>query len=225
MAGKNASMYRRSRSTQLLVAEAGINLLRAVAIAMLYVQHLFSYFATHDADLSAEYHDGVNLIVLLSSMMILIVHLMLRRNRWPIWLTYSTIIVDGLLVSALITLAGGPHKIQVILLPLVIMVSALRLQRRTVWLSTAVAIAAYLITLADYALVKVGGEVYYAPGNEALRIPRHDQFFVVAALLICGIIAHRLVLNFSEVQRDGQISMGTKVVDENAVAAENGENE
>lgn len=204
----------RLSSVELLIAEARIHLLRAVAVAMLYGQHLASYFMIQDASMTAEFHHGVNIIVLLCCLIVLVVHLMLRQKRWPLWLTYATIVTDGLLILWLIVLAGGPSKPQVMLLPILILVSALRLLRKTVWLSTTVSIGAYLIALADYAFIKIGPEAYYAVGNESLRIARHDQFFVVIALLICGIIADQLVLQTYRISHRVPIAQSLPDADE-----------
>jgi hypothetical protein len=181
-----------SRSSRLQIAESRINLIRVFAIALLYAQHTISYFVFDDMSLSDSFHQGVNGAVLGGCVLVATVYLMLSQARWPAWMSFATVMCDGALITWLIILAGGPNKIQTVLLPVFIALSSLRPLKWAVFWSTGIAVLSYGLVLTHFIFVDVGYEAYYAPGQIS-RISRHDELFFLLALLIAGGIAHQVV--------------------------------
>ena len=192
---------RPSQSGQLLIGEARINILRALAIFVLYLQHAISFFAIRDPTLTASFHTAVNFIVLAWVLVVGMVFFMLQQKRWPIRLSWFILFCDAFLISWLVIVAGGAGKIQPILFLLLIGTSPLRLMRPLVWFAVCVSIAGYLIGLGHYAFVQVGFQKYYSDEGAALRISRHDEIFFLLTLIVAGVVADQIVLQAYRIAR------------------------
>lgn len=204
-----SEQFKSSHAGQLLISEARINILRAVAISALYLQHLVSFFLIRDESLSVAFHNSVNLIVVVWVCVVAMVFFMLQQNRWPIRLSYFVVFCDAFLISWLIIAAGGPTKIQTILFLLLIFVNALRLLRSIVWFGVVASVVGYLTCLCEYVFVEVGYEKYYSADGVSLRISRHDEMFMLIALLVAGVIADQIVIQTYRIARSTKKNLTT----------------
>ena len=95
--------------------------------------------------------------------MVVVAHAWLRAGRLPPALPALTTLADAALVTALITVSGGPKATPLVLLYLLVVAAAPpRLSLRLVWLATLAAVAGYLVALGHYVFVRVGTAVYYS---------------------------------------------------------------
>lgn len=172
--------------------EIRVNLIRLAAIVLFYGRHLIEWFlSAPDAPIRGRYHLAVTGVVLLWTVLALLLHGWLSRRYFEPWMKYLAIAVDGLMITLLCILAGGPRTPLVLVYFGLIASSPLRLSIRAVYFATAVAMAGYLVLLGHYAWYQIGFRRYYAtPG---LRIPRSEEIITLLAMLVCGLFAGQVV--------------------------------
>lgn len=172
--------------------EIRVNLIRLAAIVLFYGRHLIEWFlAAPDAPIRGRYHLAVTGLVLLWTVLALLLHGWLSRRYFEPWMKYLAITVDGLMITLLCILAGGPRTPLVLVYFGLIASSPLRLSIRAVYFATAVAMVGYLVLLGHYAWYQVGFRRYYA--TPELRIPRSEEIVTLLAMLVCGLFAGQIV--------------------------------
>jgi hypothetical protein len=172
--------------------EVRVNLVRLIAIVLFYGRHLVMMFLGGDA--SAErgrYHLMVTAIVLGWATLAVILHVWLTRRHMPWWLKYAAVLMDGLMMTLLCAVSGGPKSALVLLYFALIASAPLRLSLCLVWTATAAAMLGYLVVLGHYAWYVVGFDRYYA--TPELRIDRRAEAITLLALLVCGLFAGQVV--------------------------------
>jgi hypothetical protein len=172
--------------------EARVNLIRLVALLAFYGYHLIDVaLSRDDPAYTPDYRAAVAALALAWAGVVVLVHAWLRAGRLPPALPYLATLADAALVTALVTVSGGPKSPLVLLYLLVIAAAPLRLSLRVVYVATAAAVLGYLIALGHYVFVRVGASAYYA--DPALRIPRPQEVVTVLALLTAGLLAGQAV--------------------------------
>lgn len=172
--------------------EIRVNLIRLAAIVLFYGRHLIEWFlAAPDAPIRGRYHLAVTGVVLLWTVLALLLHGWLSRRYFEPWMKFLAIAVDGLMITLLCILAGGPRTPLVLVYFGLIASSPLRLSIRAVYFATAVATAGYLVLLGHYEWYQIGFRRYYA--TPELRIPRSEEIITLLAMLVCGLFAGQIV--------------------------------
>jgi hypothetical protein len=171
--------------------ELRLNYLRAIALIALYAQHWASVHIWKDPTFTAQFDRAVTAICAAWCLAILGAFYCLWRRWLPPYLKYGTSLWDLAMVSAVISLGDGPRSALLVLLPVVVAASAVRISRALVWFTTIGAVVCYLIILGRYAYVQVGFTKYYA--TPELRIPRTQELVMVITLCVAGLLAGQCV--------------------------------
>jgi hypothetical protein len=171
--------------------ELRLNYLRAVALIALYAQHWAAVHVWKDPTFTAQFDRAVSAICAAWCLAILGAFYCLWRRWLPPYLKYGTSLWDLAMCSAVISLGDGPRSGLLVLLPVVVAASAVRISRALVWFTTIGAVLCYLIILGRYAWVQVGFDRYYA--TPELRIPRTQELIMVITLLVAGLLAGQSV--------------------------------
>ncbi len=173
--------------------EVRVNLIRLTALIAFYAYHLFDVYQNRDNPAySPDYRASVAAVAFAWAGVIVLAHAWLRRRRLPPALPVLTTLADAALVTALVTVSGGPKATPLVLLYLlVVAASPLRLSLRLVYLATLAAVLGYLIALGHYVFVRIGTAAYYA--DPAVRIPRPQEAITLLAILTSGLLAGQAV--------------------------------
>lgn len=173
--------------------EVRVNLVRLIALLGFYAYHLFDVYLNRDnTAYTPEYRASVAAVAFAWAGVVVIAHALLRSDRLPAGLPVFTTLADAALVTALVTVSGGPKSTPLVLLyPLVIAAAPPRLSLRLVWLATAAAGLGYLAALGHYVFIRFGTAVYYS--DAAVRIPRPQQAVTVLAIVTAGLLAGQAV--------------------------------
>jgi hypothetical protein len=181
--------------TQRLESWAGetrLNLIRLLAIAVLYGRHLVEAMtAPAGSPVRGEYHIQVTCVCVLWAGLAIVLFGKLRQRWMPPGLKYLTTGYDAAMITLICVLAGGPKTPLVLLYFPLIASAPLRVSLRLVYVATGCAILGYLIVLAHYAWYEIGFKKYYA--TPELRIPRSQEAIVVLALAVSGVMAGQVV--------------------------------
>ncbi len=132
--------------------EARANLLRIVAIGAFYgVQLAQHYLLATPTTESTAFHQRATAVAVAWTLVALAVMVSLRLRLLPAGLKYAVTACDLLLLTALASLAAGPHSPLVLGYFLIIALSALRFSLGLVWFATLGAMAGYwlLVGLED----------------------------------------------------------------------------
>lgn len=117
--------------------ESRANLLRIVAIGAFYIVQLVHFYGFSDqGDVARQFHQRATAVAVAWTMVSLAVMLCLRRQIFPAALKYCTTACDLLLLTALASLAAGPHSPLVLAYFLIIALAALRFSLGLVWMAT-----------------------------------------------------------------------------------------
>jgi len=122
--------------------EVRVNLFRLIAIGAFYLHHLVDYYWLR-AEAPRNYHLVVSGIAGTWALGAWILHLCLARQWNPPPLKYCVLGWDALMMTSLMAFSGGPKSPFLLLLFFLIATSPLRLELRTVWAATLLAILAY----------------------------------------------------------------------------------
>src|SRR6185437_7942551 len=159
---------------------------------LFYGRHLVEWFlADPGTPIRGRYHLAVTGVVLLWTVLALLLQGWLSRKLFEPWMKYLAIAVDGLIITLLCMLAGGPRTPLVLVYFGLIASSPLRLSIRAVYFATAVAMMGYLVLLGHCAWYQIGFRRYYA--TPELRIPRSEEIITLLAMLVCGLFAGQIV--------------------------------
>ncbi len=172
-------------------AESRVNWIRSAALIGLYGQHLASVYVMKDATITPEFHRTVSLICAAWFLAIVGIYYCLSRRWLPPYLKYGAALWDLAMSSVVISLGDGPRSSLLVLLPLVIGASAVRLSLGLVWFSALGGMVCYLLILGRYAWVQVGFDKYYS--TPELRIPRTQELIMLIALGVAGLLAGQAV--------------------------------
>src|SRR4051794_39481292 len=122
-----------------------VNLVRLLALIAFYGQHLLNvYFSRGDSALTGAFHLAVTALCIAWSIVALMLYVCLSRRWVPPGLKFAATAADLVLITALLTLSGGPRSPLLVLYFLVIGAAALRLSLGLVYAATLGAVAAYL---------------------------------------------------------------------------------
>lgn len=171
--------------------ESRVNWVRTAALVALYGQHLVSSRFLNDTSITPEFDRAVTSICAAWFVAILIIHYCLWRRWMPPYLKYGAAMWDLVLAGTLMTAGDGPRSSLLVLLPVIVAASSVRLSKTFVWFSTVGAWACYLVVLAHYAWYKVGSELYYSSPD--LRVPRTKQFMMLIVIGAAGLLAGQSV--------------------------------
>jgi hypothetical protein len=173
--------------------EVRVNLVRLTALVAFYAYHLFDVYQNRDnSAYTPEYRAAVAAVVFAWAGVVVLAHAWLRRDRLPPALPILTTLADAVLVTALVTVSGGPKSTPLVLLyPLVVAAAPPRLSLRLVWLATVAAALGYVVALGHYVFVRLGSAAYY--GDPAVRIPRSQEAITLLAILTAGLLAGQAV--------------------------------
>jgi hypothetical protein len=180
-------------ATERWAGEVRVNLIRVIALVAFYGYHLFDVYQNRDDPAySPEYRSSVAAVAFAWAGVVVVAHAGLRRGRLPAALPVFTTLADAALVTALVTVSGGPKSTPLVLLYLlVVAASPSRMSLQLVWLATAAAGLGYLVALGNYVFIRIGTAAYY--GDPALRIPRPQEAITELAILTAGLLAGQVV--------------------------------
>lgn len=182
-------------------AEIRVNSMRVIAVGSFYLIHLAHHYSASHSDgwlsflqlgggeaLSEKLNVAVTSIAVAWTMWALLVNSLLRERVFPWWLPAVSTSLDTLLLTAMLLLSSGAISPLVAGYFLIIMLAGLRFDLWQVRVATGGCIAGYLILL---------GAARWPRGllleNVLPRVPRFQQFMVIAALLLAGVIAGQWV--------------------------------
>lgn len=172
--------------------EVRANLVRVLAIAAFYANHLFHYFV--DGDLDPKYHAAVTAIAATWVVAAVLLHILLAQRPSVPWLPYGAVVFDAVEITALLLVSDGPKSSLLFLYLLLIATAPLRLSRRVVWTATLLSIAGYLVLCGHARWVK-----------PERRVPRRQQVLFAIGLVCAGALAgqgvrqgRRLALGYAD---------------------------
>jgi hypothetical protein len=174
--------------------ELRVNLIRSIALVVFYATHLLNvYVWTDDPDAKGPFHAAVTAVVLAWTVGIVLLHVFLTRHFLPSSLKYVSTAWDLVLITALVMVSpDGPRSPLMLLFFVVIAAAPLRLSLPLVYVTTLGAMAAALIALGQYVLLRHGWEEYMDPGK-GHRIPRVTEMIFLLALGASGLMAGQSV--------------------------------
>jgi hypothetical protein len=164
--------------------EVRVNLLRLVAIAGFYVNHLVTYYVLKPVDLTASFHLAATGVAVAWTLGAGVVHLFLLRRIVPPWLPFASVALDLTLTTVLVLLADGPASPLTALLVLIVASAALRVNLKAVWFATLGALASLALL---YGVARWGKSPSVRP------IPRPHQVIWVLAVGAAGLLAGQSV--------------------------------
>ncbi|MEK7469997.1 MAG: hypothetical protein AAB074_21725 [Planctomycetota bacterium] len=172
--------------------ELRVNLVRGAAITAFYGQHLLNYFVFKD-DLGARFHTAVTAVTIAWVAATVALHLCLGARWRPAWLPYAAVGTDLLLTTLLLMASDGPKSALLVLLPLIVASTAVRLNLnlvRVTLLFAAIAYGAVLVHAYEY--------------RPDWVVPRRQQVIFTLALGCAGLIAGQAVRRAKRLARDFQ---------------------
>lgn len=169
--------------------ESRANLLRIIAIGAFYVVQLIHYHAfSLQSEADKLFHQRATGVAVAWTMVALAVMLCLRRQVFPAALKYCTSACDLLLLTALASLAAGPHSPLVLAYFVIVSLAALRFSLGLVWFTTLGAMLGYwlLVGLED---AKGGGQWF----DKTHAVAPVVQLVTLLSLALCGIVIGQVV--------------------------------
>ena len=168
--------------------EARANLLRLVAIGAFYIVQLLHFYGFSPRDEAVSlFHQQATGIAVAWTMVALAVMLCLRRRVLPAALKYASTTCDLALLTALATLAAGPHSPLVLAYFLIVAMAAMRHSLGLIWFATLGAMLCYwlLVGIAD------GRTSRWFDGQHA--VPPAEQLVTLVSLGLTGVIIGQVV--------------------------------
>ena len=170
--------------------ELRVNLVRGAAITAFYGQHLLNYFVFKD-DLGSAYHSAVTAVTIAWVAATVALHLCLGARWRPAWLSYAAVATDVLLTTLVLMASDGPRSALLILLPLIVASTAVRLNLNLVRVSLLMAAVAYGAVL-----------VHAYEFRPEWVVPRRQQVIFTLALGCAGLIAGQAVRRAKRLAQD-----------------------
>lgn len=168
-----------------------LNLIRMVAIALFYAQHLISVYGIRDTQFQVSFEVRIAILVISCGVVVAALYYVLRLGLLHSAIKYLVTAWDCLMIVAFIAVMGSPRGAFLMLFLLPIAASVLRLSLPLVYFATISAALAYLALVAYHTWFVVGNEVYYS--DSSVRIPRREQVVVVLVFLSAGLLAGQAV--------------------------------
>ncbi|HAN97896.1 MAG TPA: hypothetical protein DCQ98_10900 [Planctomycetaceae bacterium] len=186
-------MLDQRRFEGMLAAERGagelrVNLLRLLAIVAFYGNHLVDLLQRGLTD-RATLHEGIAVAVVVALWGSLVAHVVvaMRLGRAGPSLPYRVVALDLLFASLLVTMLDGPASSLVMLYPVIVASTALRLSVPLVRFGTLGAVASYVIVVA---LRGLEGVVPRLRGIGSGDLPGTAAFvIVVLSITVVGLLA------------------------------------
>ena len=174
--------------------ELRVNLIRSIALVVFYANHLVDVSTRSErTDAGGTFHAAVTAIVLAWAVGILILHICLARRFLPPALKYVATAWDLVLITALVMVSpDGPISPLMLLFFVVIAAAPLRLSLPLVYVTTLGAMAAALIALGQYVVLRLGWEEYM-DASKGHRIPHVTEVIFLLALGASGLLAGQSV--------------------------------
>ena len=174
--------------------ELRANLLRLAGIGAFYLIHLVNYYqsigelAPPEAAAARQFHLAATAIAVAGTMFALAILLCLRHQIFPPWLMYASTAADLVLLTAVALLADGPRSPLVVGYFFIIVLAGLRFSLPLIRCATLGAVIGYGCLLGCAKWPETFGR-----GPINLRVPRHEQFMVLAALVLTGIVLGQII--------------------------------
>lgn len=187
-------------------AEARANLLRIIAVGAFYLVHLWTYFSSQGrlphfaflqladvGEISKQFHVVVTLLAAAWAMLALGILLCLQQRVFPRWLPYFSTGCDIVILTSIICVADGPRSALVVGYLLILVLAALRLSLPLVRFATAACALAYVFVLGCAKWPDSFGLDKLNPHLADVRIPRYQQFIMLLAITLAGIMLGQIV--------------------------------
>jgi hypothetical protein len=183
-----------ARRLEAWAGEARVNLIRALALVVFYGQHLLNVYAFRDdPTIRGVFHAEVTCIVVAWAAAVFVLYLCLSRRWVPPALKFVASFWDLLMVTALVMVSpDGPRSPLVLLYFVVVAAAPLRLSLPLVSATTLGAIAAAVLALGQYVLLRVGWDRYYA-AESTFRISRTAEIIFLLTLGTAGVLGGQMV--------------------------------
>jgi hypothetical protein len=168
--------------------ESRANLLRIGAIGAFYLVQLVHYYG-FSARTEAEtlFHERATALAVAWTLVALAVLLCLRQRIFPAVLKYCSTACDLALLTALASLAAGPHSPLVLAYFLIIVLAALRFSVGLVWFATLGAMGGYWLLVG----IEDAKTSRWFDGQHA--VPPVEQLVTLLSLGIAGVICGQVV--------------------------------
>lgn len=182
-------------------AEVRVNLLRILAIGFFYLIHLANHYLPlaekllhttlqlrADTRLDNLRHNAVTALAFAWLMGALMVHSMLRSQRFPGWLPAASIVFDSILLTAMLLLSSGAASPLVSGYFLIIVMSGMRYDLHLVRGATLSALVGYLFVLGatrwPFGLIRQ---------QPLPPVPRYHQLMILGALALCAVTIGQMI--------------------------------
>jgi len=182
--------------------EGRANLLRITAIGAFYLLHLWNYFGSQGklpnwgflelskaGAVDRRFHLLATLLALSWALAAAAVHLCLRHQVFPRWISAVSTAFDLLMLTCVLCISTGPQSPLVVGYFLIIALAALRFSLPLVRLATVGAGVGYLGVLG----MAKWPERFGRDAALDLRVPRYEQLVTLMAIVLCGIFVGQVV--------------------------------
>jgi hypothetical protein len=182
--------------------EARANLLRITAIGVFYLLHLWHYLGSQGelpdwgllqldkADaVDRRFHLLATLLALSWAAAAAAVHLSLRHQIFPRWISAASTAVDLVMLTSVLCISNGPQSPVVVGYLLVIVLSGLRFSLPLVRWTAVGAALGYVCVLG----VAKWPERFGRDPAKDIRVPRYEELVMLAAIAICGVFVGQIV--------------------------------
>jgi len=182
--------------------EARANLLRIAAIGAFYLLHLWNYFGSQGklpnwgflelskaGAVDRQFHLLATLLALSWALAAAAVHLCLRNQVFPRWISAASTAFDLLMLTSVLCISTGPKSPLVVGYFLIIALAAVRFSLPLVRLATVGAGIGYLCVLG----MAKWPERFGRDVALDFRVPRYEQLVTLVALILCGVFVGQVV--------------------------------
>jgi hypothetical protein len=182
--------------------EARANLLRVAAIGVFYLLHLWNYLGSQGklpdwgflelekADVvDRRFHILATLLALAWAMAAAAVHLCLRSQVFPRWISVASTAVDLMMLSLVLGISSGPQSPLVLGYLLIIVLSGLRFSLPLVRFAAIGAAIGYACVLG----VAKWPERFGRDDALDIRVARYEQLVMLAAIVLCGVFVGQII--------------------------------
>lgn len=168
--------------------ESRANLLRIVAIGAFYLVQLVHYYGfSPRGEAETLFHQRATALAVAWTLVALAVLLCLRQRIFPAALKYCSTACDLALLTALASLAAGPHSPLVLAYFLVIVLAALRFSVGLVWFAALGSMAGYWL------LVGIEDAKSSRWFDAQHAVPPIEQLLTLVSLGLAGIVCGQVV--------------------------------
>jgi hypothetical protein len=182
-----------ARRIEAWAGEVRVNLVRLVAIAAFYGQHLLNLYV-FKVPVPPKYHLAVTGIAVGWTLAALALHAALSQRWNPPWLRTAAVAFDAMMIASVLLVSDGPRGPFFLLLFVLIATACLRVDLRLVWTATALAVLAYALAC--------GHDRWIRNLPEGSRVPRQHQVIVVLSLACAGFLSGQAVRQMRRFARD-----------------------